>query len=138
MNEISGKRFVEPESVETLVYEWGRHKWLSEPSVTGAKHMVVGVVTIEPGMGHLRHNHPGVEEILYFIEGEGVQMVDVNGEERRPVSAGTLVHLPADVYHETVNTGSTPLKFLVVYSPTGQEVISRTFPGTVIEPPEKK
>lgn len=138
MDEVTGKRFVEPSTQETLVYEWGRHTWLSEPSVTGAKHMVVGVVTIAPGKGHLRHNHPGVEEILYFIEGEGEQMVDVHGEERRHVAAGMLVHLPPDIFHETVNTGSTPLKFLVVYSPTGQEVISRSFPGTVIEPPAQK
>ena len=37
------------------------------------------MVTLEPGKGHDVHNRPGVEEILYVLEGKGLQMVDVEG-----------------------------------------------------------
>jgi oxalate decarboxylase/phosphoglucose isomerase-like protein (cupin superfamily) len=134
MTQISGMRFVQPGDVETLAFDWGRLQWLSEPKVTGAKEFVLAVVTIEPGKGHLRHNHPDMEEILYVIEGEGTQMVDIGGEQRRKVGAGDLIHLPAGVFHETVNTGDKTLRFLVVFGPTGQEQILRAMPGCRIEP----
>ena len=66
------KTFVEPREVETQVFDWGRIQWLSEPRVTGSKNITAGVVTLEPGKGHQRHNHPGVEEVLYVLEGEGI------------------------------------------------------------------
>jgi oxalate decarboxylase/phosphoglucose isomerase-like protein (cupin superfamily) len=134
MTQLSGKRFVQPDDVETLVFDWGKLQWLSEPKVTGADKFVLGVVTIEPGKGHLRHNHPDMEEILYVIEGEGTQMVDIDGEQRRRVSAGDLIHLPRGVFHETVNTGNTTMRFLVVFGPTGQEEILRAMPDCRIEP----
>lgn len=134
MTQISGKRFVQPDDVETLAFDWGRLQWLSEPKVTGADKFVLGVVTVEPGKGHLRHNHPDMEEILYVIEGEGTQMVDIGGEQRRRVVAGDLIHLPAGVFHETVNTGDKTLRFLVVFGPTGQEEILRAMPDCKIEP----
>jgi oxalate decarboxylase/phosphoglucose isomerase-like protein (cupin superfamily) len=134
MTQISGKRFVQPDDVETLAFDWGRLQWLSEPKVTGADKFVLGVVTVEPGKGHLRHNHPDMEEILYVIEGEGTQMVDIGGEQRRRVVAGDLIHLPAGVFHETVNTGDKTLRFLVVFGPTGQEEILRAMPDCTIEP----
>lgn len=134
MTQISGKRFVQPDDVETLAFDWGRLQWLSEPKVTGADKFLLGVVTVEPGKGHLRHNHPDMEEILYVIEGEGTQMVDIGGEQRRRVVAGDLIHLPAGVFHETVNTGDKTLRFLVVFGPTGQEEILRAMPDCKIEP----
>jgi len=69
--------FVRPEEVETQVFPWGSIKWLSEPRVTGTERFTMGVVVLEPGKGHTRHNHPGVEEILYVVSGEGEQMVEV-------------------------------------------------------------
>ena len=129
------KRFVEPKHVETQVFDWGRIQWLSEPRVTGTERITAGVVTLEPGKGHQRHNHPGVEEILYVLEGEGIQMVDIGNEERRTVRAGTMIHIPADIYHETINTGDRPMKLLAVYSPPGPEALLRSLPGCRIEPP---
>jgi len=93
------------------------------------------VVTLEPGKGHQRHNHPGAEEILYVIEGEGIQMVDLGNEERQTVRAGTMIHIPADIYHETINTGDRPMKLLAVYSPPGPESLLLSLPGCRIEPP---
>jgi len=115
---LDGKRFVEPEEVETQLFDWGIVKWLSEPNVTNAKRFSFGVVVIQPGKGHMKHNHPGIEEILYVVSGEGKQMV---AEERRQVKTGTLIHIPPDIYHETINTGWEPMKLIAIYAPPGPE-----------------
>lgn len=131
------KRFVSPEEVETQVFDWGAIKWLSEPRVTRAERFSAGVVMLEPGKGHTRHNHPGVEEILYVISGSGEQMIEHEDgrQERRPVAAGTLIHIPPDVYHETINTSWEPLKLLAIYSPPGPEAQLRELPDCRVLPP---
>jgi len=132
------KTFVEPKDVETQVFNWGRIQWLSEPRVTGARQIAAGVVTLSSGQGHARHNHPGVEEILYVLEGEGVQMIELEEEEQhRTVRAGTMIHIPADIYHSTVNTGDGPMRLLAVYSPPGPEALLRSLPECRIEPPQE-
>jgi oxalate decarboxylase/phosphoglucose isomerase-like protein (cupin superfamily) len=131
------KTFVEPQHVETQNFDWGSIQWLSEPRVTGAKRIATGIVTLNPGQGRRRHNHPGVEEVLYVLEGEGVQMVDLGGEQRRAVCAGTMIHIPPDIYHETINTGVSPMKLLAVYSPPGPEALLRSMPECRIDPPRE-
>lgn len=131
----SARRFVAPEDVETMVFDWGTIKWLSEPRVTGTGRFAAGIVVLEPGKGHTRHNHPGVEEILYVISGEGEQMVDDGGEIRRRVTPGTMIHIPADMYHETINTGWKPLEIMAIYCPPGPEALLRSLPGCRIVPP---
>lgn len=132
--------FIEPGDVETLVFDWGSIKWLSEPKVTGTGRFTAGVVILEPGRGHERHNHPGVEEILYVVSGEGEQMVETTTkdgqthEARRKVGPGTLIHIPPDVFHETLNTGWEPLKLMAIYAPPGPEDVLRNLPGTRIFP----
>jgi oxalate decarboxylase/phosphoglucose isomerase-like protein (cupin superfamily) len=130
------KRFVSPGEVETLVFDWGTIKWLSEVRVTGSG-IAAGVVILEPGKGHSRHNHPGSEEVLYYISGEGEQMVE--DDEGRPtwrhVRAGDTAYIPGGVFHGTENTGWEPLRLLAVYSPGGPEAILRQLPDCVILPP---
>lgn len=132
---MAGLRYVEPEAVETQVFPWGTIKWLSEPRVTNAQNFSMGVVLLNPGKGHARHNHPGVEEILYVVSGEGEQMI--NDEPARPIRAGMCIHIPADVYHSTINTGWEALKLIAVYSPHGPEALLRDLPECTILPPGK-
>jgi oxalate decarboxylase/phosphoglucose isomerase-like protein (cupin superfamily) len=136
MRGLNGRRFVESKHVETQVFDWGRIQWMSEPAVTAAERFTVGIVTLEVGKGHDRHNHPQEEEIIYILEGEGMQMIEVSGEERRKVIPGMMIHIPPGVYHSTLNTGDKTMKFLVVYSPTGPEAFLRSLPSCRIEPPE--
>jgi len=110
------KNIIEPDDVKTQVFDWGTIKWLSE--VAGAERFSAGVVIIEPGKGHLKHTHSGVEEILYVISGKGNQMV---AGEQKIITAGMLVHISPGVEHETINIGWEPLKLLAVYSPSGPE-----------------
>jgi quercetin dioxygenase-like cupin family protein len=129
---MKGRHFVTPDDVETQVFDWGTIKWLSEPKVTDAERFTMGIVILEPGKGHARHKHPGVEEILYFISGTGVQVV---GDERRDVRPGMLVHIPPDVEHETINTGWEQMKIVAVYSPPGPEAELAQLPDCKIIPP---
>jgi oxalate decarboxylase/phosphoglucose isomerase-like protein (cupin superfamily) len=137
---MSEKRlsFVEEDDVETQVFDWGRLGWLSEPRVTRAERFSAGVVTLEPGKGHDRHNHPGVEEILYVLDGKGMQMVEEDGSPvEREVGPGVLIHIPTSVFHSTINIGSTPMRILAVYSPPGPEAELRAMEGVTIEPPRR-
>ncbi|MBM3471805.1 MAG: cupin domain-containing protein [Armatimonadetes bacterium] len=130
--------FVEEADVETQVFDWGRLSWLSEPRVTAAERFSAGVVKLEPGGGHDRHNHPGVEEILYVISGKGWQVVDApSGRQEREIGPGVLVHIPPDVYHSTVNTGERTMAILAIYAPPGPEAELRAMPGVIIEPPQR-
>jgi len=130
-----GRRFVAPADVETQVFDWGSIKWLSEPRVTATEQFSAGVVVLAPGKGHTRHNHPGVEEILYVIAGEGEQMVDDGGEVRQHVTPGMMIHIPADMYHETINTGWKPLELMAIYCPPGPESFLRSLPECRLFPP---
>ena len=133
MSHKKGKRFVSAKDVETQVFDWGKIKWLSEPLVTNAEKFSMGVVLLEPGKGHTLHNHPGVEEILYVILGEGEQAVE---GERRKVGPGTLIHIPPDVFHETINTGWEQMKIVAIYAPPGPEDELRKMPGCKVIQPE--
>jgi quercetin dioxygenase-like cupin family protein len=119
--------------VESLVFDWGTLKFLSEPEVTGAERFSFGMVVLAPGKGHDSHDHPGVEEIIFVMSGEGEQMVD--NQPPVHVRAGASIHIPADVVHSTVNTGWEPMRLLVVYSPAGAERDLRDIPGCRVLPP---
>jgi oxalate decarboxylase/phosphoglucose isomerase-like protein (cupin superfamily) len=130
--------FVEEPDVETQVFDWGRLSWLSEPRVTAAERFSAGVVVLEPGKGHDRHNHPGVEEILYVLSGTGLQVVEPpSGRVEREVGPAVLIHIPPGVYHSTVNTGRGPMRLLAIYAPPGPEAELRRMEGVTIEPPRR-
>ena len=130
------KTFVTSDDVETQVFDWGRLSWLSEPLVTAAERFSCGVVTLEPGKGHDRHNHPYSEEILYVVSGTGLQTVELPGRvEEREVGPGTLVHIPTALYHSTVNNGDVPMELIAIYAPFGPEAELRELDGVAIEPP---
>jgi oxalate decarboxylase/phosphoglucose isomerase-like protein (cupin superfamily) len=118
--------------VDSVVFNWGTIKFLSEPLVTGAERFSFGMVVLEPGKGHDRHNHPGSEEIIFVMSGEGMQMVD--DQPAVLVRAGASIYIPADVYHSTINTGWEPMRLLVVYSPAGPERLLRDLPGCTVIP----
>lgn len=134
----SKKTFLRAEDVETQVFDWGRLNWLSEPKVTAAEHFSAGVVNLEPGKGHERHNHPYSEEILYVISGEGVQTVELeSGTLEQEIGPGTLVHIPTAIYHSTINSGDTPMQMIAIYAPFGPEADLRQLEGVKLEPPQR-
>ncbi|MDT8897771.1 cupin domain-containing protein [Thermanaerothrix sp. 4228-RoL] len=126
------KYFVSPEEVETQAFDWGLLKWMSAPNVTGAQKFSAGVVLLAPGKGHMTHNHPGPEEILYVISGYGRQTVADESMELRP---GMMVFIPEGVNHSTLNTGWETLKLIAIYAPPGPEIALRELPDCRILPP---
>ena len=133
---VSQPRFISPNDVETLVFDWGTIKWLSEVRVTGAERSTGGLAVIRPGMGHARHNHPGSDELIYVISGEGDGVVDDDAGEpiHRHVRAGDMVYIPEGAFHSLVNTTWEPLRILAVYAPGGPEATLRSLPECTIVP----
>jgi oxalate decarboxylase/phosphoglucose isomerase-like protein (cupin superfamily) len=127
MQKVGSGVITTTQDVDGLEFDWGKIHFLSEPAVTGANRFSFGIVELAQGKGHARHNHPGAEEIIYVVSGQGEQMVD----DRPPVKVGvgSSIYIPADVYHSTVNTGWETLKLIVVYSPAGPERLLREIPG---------
>ncbi|MEP7240643.1 MAG: cupin domain-containing protein, partial [Devosia sp.] len=95
-----------------------------------------GVVDLPPGQGHSRHNHPGAEEIIYVISGDGEQMVEdeAGTPVTRKVGPGMTVFVPNSRFHSTLNTGAGPMQLFVVYSPAGPELALRELPDFRIIP----
>jgi oxalate decarboxylase/phosphoglucose isomerase-like protein (cupin superfamily) len=132
---MTKKTFLKNEDVETQIFDWGRLSWLSEPRVTAAERFSAGVVVLEPGKGHVRHNHPYSEEILYVIKGKGLQTVELpDNHLEEEIGPGTMVHIPTAIYHSTVNTGDEPMELFAVYAPFGPEADLRQMEGVEIEP----
>jgi oxalate decarboxylase/phosphoglucose isomerase-like protein (cupin superfamily) len=126
------QRFVDPDDIELLDLDWGSIKWLSTPETTGAEHFSAGIVVLEPGKGHELHTHPDSEEILFFLNGEGVQTI---ADEERTVSPGEMVYIPAGVEHSTINDSWEPMRFLAMYGPPGPEAEIRDTPDCTVVPP---
>ena len=120
------------EDVDCVHFDWGKIHFLSEPAVTNAERFSFGLVELAEGKGHARHNHPGSEEIIYVVSGQGEQMVD--DQPAVKVGPGSSIYIPADVFHSTVNTGNEPMKLVVVYSPAGPERLLRELPGANVIP----
>jgi len=91
---------------------------------TGVNAQVV-VMSIPAGgeIGEEVHEH--VDQVLAFVAGEGVAIMD--GEESH-VGPDRLVHVPAGVRHNVVNRGAFPLRLFTVYAPPqhAQGTIHRT------------
>jgi oxalate decarboxylase/phosphoglucose isomerase-like protein (cupin superfamily) len=132
MHQIGSCHVVYGDDVETLAFDWGNVKLLSTPALGGGAAMTFGMVVLQPGQGHERHNHPDADEILFILSGEGDQMLD--DEEPVRVRAGASIYVPRGVYHSTMNAGWEPLRFVVVYAPAGPEHVLRGLPGVRIVP----
>lgn len=127
---MAENNFVYPRDVEAFGFDWGKLSLTVAPEVNGAKTFSGGVVDLPPGQGHSRHNHPGSEEIIFVISGEGEQMVETPAgvAEVQKVGPGCTVFIPESRFHSTLNTGSKPMQLFVVYSPAGPELGLRDLP----------
>lgn len=114
----------------------GTIKWPTSPRSNGAQRMAVGISVLAPGPGHLRHNHPGLEETVYVLSGVGRQMLeDEAGQPTyREVVAGDVVHVP-EVASTPARTGAGAAAAPGHLRPGGAEEVLRELPGCTIIPP---
>ena len=124
------KVFVYPHEVDAFGFDWGQLALTVGPEVNNAERFSAGVVDLPSGQGHTRHNHPGSEEIIFVISGNGEQMVeDEKGNPvTRKVGPGCTIYVPESRFHSTLNTSDGPMQLFVVYSPAGPEVGLRDLP----------
>ena len=80
---------------------------------TGPNAQIV-VMSIPPGgeIGEEVHEH--VDQVLAFVAGEGVAILE--GQESA-VGPDRLVHVPAGLRHNVVNRGAVDLRLYTVYAP---------------------
>ena len=81
-----------------------------------ATSFAMGNVTLEPNGGQVPWHNQEQEEVYFIVEGEGEMCL---GEERRAVKAGQAAYIPSGVFHQLTNTGSTPMRMIYVYGPSG-------------------
>ena len=70
---------------------------------------------LEPGTSEGAHTHDrgdALEEIYYFLHGQGSMWIE---DERVPVSAGDAILVPAGVDHGFANTGTEPLRLVLIF-----------------------
>jgi mannose-6-phosphate isomerase-like protein (cupin superfamily) len=89
------------------------NRWFREVLSTGPHSQVV-VMSIPVGGEIGEEVHENVDQVLVCVEGEAYAMLD---GERSEVRSGNLVHVPAGVRHNLVNSGSVDLKLYTVYAP---------------------
>ena len=136
---MSDNYFVHPDQVSAFGFDWGQLALTVGPEVNGSKTFSGGVVDLPAGQGHARHNHPGAEEIIFVISGNGEQMVEDEAGNPivREVGPGTTVFIPESRFHSTLNSGTGPMQLFVVYSPAGPELALRDLPDFRLLPPKR-
>lgn len=96
-------------------FDWGEVIWLHEPSNLVTQRLSASLVKFFSGKKQLRHVHFGEEQILYVLQGTGLNIV--NGKEEK-ISKGMLIHCPPYSEHEVENIGTEDLIFLITYAPS--------------------
>ncbi len=79
--------------------------------------MRMQVWELDPGVSEGSHVHEGdgsLEEIYYVLEGAGTFCMD---DEDVLVEAGDAVLAPPGVDHGVRNTGTEPLRFVIIWGP---------------------
>ena len=135
---MKSRYFIRPNEVSAFGFDWGQLALTVGPEVNGAQRFSGGIVTVAPGGGHARHNHPGAEEIILVMSGNGEQMVedDDGTHVTQAVGPGCTIYVPESRFHSTLNTGSETMTLFVVYSPVGPELALRDLPDFRLLPPK--
>lgn len=69
---------------------------------------------LPPGKTVARHHHEVIEEIYFIVSGVGRIKL---GDEVRDVGAGDAIYIPQSTPHELTNSGSEPMRILLVCGP---------------------
>ena len=77
-----------------------------------------GIVCIAQGGAHDKHCHENSEELLYVVQGKGVQTIyyEDGTTEKFDIGPGGVIWVPRGVYHSTHNFEKEDCKLLAVYT----------------------
>jgi mannose-6-phosphate isomerase-like protein (cupin superfamily) len=98
---------------EDILARAKRNTFFREVVSTGP-HAQVVVMSIPPGGEIGEETHHDVDQVLVFVEGEGVAVLE---GQRSALTPGFFVHVPAGTRHNFVNEGAVDLKLYTVYAP---------------------
>jgi quercetin dioxygenase-like cupin family protein len=84
------------------------------PENSDARNLTVGIAVFPPGSAPEGHTHPGEEEVVHVISGQG-ELVTPQGNA--VLEPGTTVYIPAGLHHATVSRGPGPLELMSIFSP---------------------
>ena len=74
--------------------------------------LVLSSTKLYRGQATRGHNHPGQEEVYFFVQGTGMMIV---GEEKFRVSSGDVILIPDGAFHQVINDGEMHLIFNCVF-----------------------
>ncbi len=77
--------------------------------------LVLSSTKLYRGQSTRGHNHPGQEEVYFFVQGTGIMIID---EQRFRVEAGSVVLVPDGAFHRVINDGEMNLTFNCVFQGT--------------------
>ena len=103
------------------------NKRLIGRETVGARQIEMLLGTIEPHQGALPHAHPGIEQVVYMLEGRAIAEV---GGEKAELAPGDCCFFPADAPHVFTAIGKEKVRVLVIYSPPYEENPDRTIRST--------
>jgi len=81
---------------------------------SSSKLMSLATIILAPKERSKLHYHKKMDEMYYFVSGEGRVLLE---ESWREVRSGTAVFIPKRVIHQIDNTGDVPLKLISVDTP---------------------
>ena len=81
-----------------------RHEEVDSPYL-----MFLNEVYVEPGAVITAHQHEDMEEVFYFLEGEGLMQIE---EEEQAVRPGDRIIVPMQAMHVLKNTSERQMKFI--------------------------
>ena len=84
---------------------------------TDLKNLVLSSTTLHPNKETRGHDHPGQEEVYFFVSGQGSMYLihdDVHVYEF-DVGPGDVVQIPDGWFHKVKNTGDKDLYFVCVF-----------------------
>jgi len=87
---------------------------LIDRTTSGVAQCSLAEETLPPGCAVTPHHHLEIEEIYYLISGRGLMTV---GDETSEVNAGDAIYVPRGRRHTLRNTGSEPIKLILVCGP---------------------
>jgi quercetin dioxygenase-like cupin family protein len=89
---------------------WGRSKLLVGAQTNGAEYLRVGITEYHPGTPHEPHSHPGQEEVIWVLSGEGY--TESQGKKMN-LFPGAVAFIPAGMEHKTAAVGGNMTAIII-------------------------